>query len=191
MIHSPFSIACYIEYIICAKSTSPRILYEPDGFVWLAYDALRADTAVEDGPDSPYRVPAIRNMAYVITVREGDSPEGGYSPKMLARFTVSHTKRNQLAINLGVSSYDPEFPSYPLPEPELTWHCGTIDLKGGPYNFDGGTGEFWGEFVFDFTDIIPPPDSGPKAYWLGVRDVVSGEPAVLENFSIIHDLEGY
>ncbi|MBZ4422496.1 Calx-beta domain-containing protein [Myxococcus sp. RHSTA-1-4] len=67
------------------------------GFTWLAYDALRAVSAVTGGP-STGRVPVFQgDLVYHVTVRPN------YTPKLLAEVKVNHLRRNQLSLNLGLS----------------------------------------------------------------------------------------
>ncbi|MCY1015825.1 Calx-beta domain-containing protein [Pyxidicoccus sp. MSG2] len=65
------------------------------GFTWMAYDALRAVSAVTGGP-STGRVPIFQgDSVYHLTVRPN------YTPKLVAEVKVNHLRRNQLALTLG------------------------------------------------------------------------------------------
>jgi hypothetical protein len=65
------------------------------GFTWLAYDALRAVSAVTGGP-STGRVPVFQgDLVYHVTVRPN------YTPKLVAEVKVNHLRRNQLMLSLG------------------------------------------------------------------------------------------
>ncbi|WP_164013863.1 Calx-beta domain-containing protein [Pyxidicoccus trucidator] len=67
------------------------------GFTWVAYDALRAVSAVTGGP-STSRVPLFQgDLVYHVTVRPN------YTPKLVAEVKVSHLRRNQLGVSLGIS----------------------------------------------------------------------------------------
>jgi PKD repeat protein len=150
------------------------------GFTWLAYDALKAISGVLDGPISG-RVPAFpEGHVYVMTLKTE------YIPKMLAKFTINHAKRNQLVLHLGISDASSLTPT-------ITWYPGMFDLHGGEYAFDGRTKACDGTFVLDFTDILLP-ENKVKKYYLGVFDSKSGDPATLSSFSIrevINGLEPY
>lgn len=147
-----------------------------NGFVWLAYDALR-NPSLAGGPSDP-RVPAINNnMVFDMRVKHP------YTPKRVARFTMSHAKRNQLRINLGVSDTSQS-------QPAITWYPGAISLQGGPYAFNGTNTECLGSFAFDFTDILIPPAGGNIKYYLGVYDSTDGNAATLSYFRV-EDADGY
>lgn len=141
------------------------------GFTWLAYDALRNVSAVPDGP-SAGRVAAFQgDMLYVLTARNG------YTPKMIAEFTLSHAKRNQLRLSLGSSATSTTVPT-------TTWTPSAFWQQGGAFAFDGSTTAVSGTFVLDFTDILVA-GAGPRRYYLGVNDNSAGDPATLTAFKIV------
>ena len=145
--------------------------WQDAGFVWLAYDALRSVSAVPGGP-SEGRVQALWNdRGYVLTVRDG------YSPMMIAEFTVNHAKRNQLRINLGRSDTSTETPS-------TVWTPWAIKNYGGPYAFDGSTTAVDGTFVFDFTELLVEGGATLR-YHLGMHDNAAGDPATLSAYKIV------
>jgi hypothetical protein len=142
------------------------------GFTWLAYDALKAISGVSGGPTSG-RVPAFpEHHVYVMTLKTE------YTPKMLAKFTINHAKRNQLVLHLGISDTTP-----PGSTPAITWYPGMFDLHGGEYAFDGTTIACDYTFVLDFTDILTP-GIAQKRYYLGVFDSKTGDSATLKSFVI-------
>jgi len=141
------------------------------GFVWLAYDALRSASAVPGGPSSG-RVAAFQNnMVYVLTARDD------YSPLMIAEFTVNHAKRNQLRLNLGLSSLSSSAPT-------TVWTPWAIQNQGSTYAFDGTTTAVNGTFVFDFTDLLVE-GGGPLRYHLGMNDSAPGDIATMIDYKII------
>ncbi len=147
------------------------IWWGDDGFIWLAYDALRSVSAVPFGP-SIGRVPAFQSdMAFVLTVKPF------YSPLMIAEFTVNHAKRNQLRLSLGRSETSAASPS-------TTWAPAVLKNQGGAYAFNGSTTALDGTFVLDFTDILVE-GGGTLRYYLGMNDNASGDPAGLSAFKII------
>lgn len=155
--------------------------WQDGGFTWLAYDAFRATSAVPKGPTAGRVGAIVTGMVFEISLKyQTGTPN---TPKMIAVFDVSHTKRNQLRISLGTSDLDKSVP-------EVTWYPGAINLQGGPYDFNGNTIGCNGTFVFDFTDILPVEvETELKNYYLGVYDSVEdGYPATLSSFKII-DLE--
>ncbi len=144
--------------------------WQDNGFIWLAYDALRSVSALPDGP-SVGRVTAFQqNLAFVMT------PRSGYSPSMVAEFTVNHAKRNQLAMSLGTSDLTASTPT-------TTWIPGAISGQGGAYAFDGSTTAVDGTFVFDFTDLLST-SGGELHYYLGMSDSAIGDAASLTAFKI-------
>jgi hypothetical protein len=143
--------------------------WQDDGFVWLAYDALRAVSAVPGGP-SEGRVPAFQaNWAVVLTPRQD------YSPSMIAQFTVNTSNRSALYMRLSYSEI-----SETEPDPRYEWLPGAISAQGGEYAFDGTTTAIDGTFVFDLTDLVT---TGARRYWLGIGD--NGIGATLSAFKIV------
>ena len=67
------------------------------GFCWLAYDALRDSSDVSGAPSSG-RQRAIAGRVYSISVPLD------YKPTLLAKFKLTHARRNQLGIALATSS---------------------------------------------------------------------------------------
>jgi hypothetical protein len=141
------------------------------GFTWLAYDALRALSAVPDGPGAG-RVPAFQNdMVFVLTARNA------YSPLVIAEFSMSHLKRNQLRLSLGRSNTSATVPA-------TTWNPAMIRNQGGAFAFDGSTTAVSGTFVLDFTDVLAA-GAGLQRYYLGLYDNLAGDPASLSAFKIV------
>jgi hypothetical protein len=90
------------------------------GFRWVAYDALRKNSAVRDF--DPIWPPVARSAegiflpdnVYVMKTR------AGYSPTMVAELSLNHAKRGQLAVNLGISQS-------PAPAPSSTWDTAALN----------------------------------------------------------------
>jgi len=160
-------------------TNSNSLAARDDGFAWLAYDALKADSGIVGGP-SEGRVPAFpERHVYIMTVKTE------YTPKLLAKFELDHVKRNQLIVHLGVSGSGITETS-----PSISWYPGMFNLSGGEYAFDGTTNPNCDAiFVLDFTDILLPGSAGGK-YYLGVSDIVSGDLAALSYFQIKDVLNG-
>jgi len=149
------------------------------GFTWLAYDALKAISGVSGGPTSG-RVPAFpEHHVYVMTLKTE------YTPKMLAKFTINHAKRNQLVLHLGIS----DTPGQTQGTPTITWYPGMFDLHGGEYAFDGTITACDYTFVLDFTDILTPI-TAPKRYYLGMFDSKTGDSATLKSFILKDKING-
>ncbi len=145
--------------------------WEDAGFIWLAYDALRSLSAVSGGP-SAGRVQAFQsNVAWVLTARDN------YSPLMIAEFTLSHLKRNQLKLTLGRSNVV-------TTPPPTVWTPDVVQNDGGAFAFDGSTTAVDGGFALDYSDILAE-GAGPQRYHLGVGDNLAADPATLKAFKIV------
>ena len=150
-----------------------------DGFVWLAYDALREVTAVEDGPASFSRnAAAWDGMGYHLVVKEE------YTPKVLAEVTLNHARRNQLHLSLGVTDGN----HTAVWDPFVMNDIGSTDGTGGPYAFDGSTTAVDGTFYFDFTDIIPSHEGA--RWYVTIEDSHFFYPATLLSYRLIDVTHG-
>jgi len=126
--------------------------WEEGGFCWLAYDALREQSAVAGGPVSSARTPGILGYGvFSIAVKYN------YVPSLLGVFTVWHQRREQLGITLAGSN-------------GTAWTPGALQFQGGPYAFDGTAVACEGTFVFDFTDVFQQATSASDLYELWVTD---------------------
>ena len=144
--------------------------WQDQGFIWLAYDALRSVSAVPDGP-SMGRTPAFQqNIAFVMI------PMANYVPSMVAEFTVSHPMRDQLGISLGTSDTAGSMPS-------ALWEPGAVFFHGGAFAFDGSETAVSGTFVFDFTDLLSTSGIALH-YYLGMSDDTGGNSATLTAFKV-------
>ncbi|MFC1713453.1 FlgD immunoglobulin-like domain containing protein [Candidatus Poribacteria bacterium] len=144
---------------------STSLAAKDNGFVWLAYDALKEVSGIKKAPRGRRIAAFPEGHVYITTVKTG------YTPKLLAKFTLDHVKRNQLIVHLGISDAGET----------ITWHPGMFNLSGGEYAFDGGFGSCPATFVLDFTDILTP-GTGAKTYYLGVSDIKTGDSATLSSF---------
>jgi len=142
------------------------------GFCWLAYDALRAQSAVAGAP-STARQRAIGGKVFSIDFTPN------YTPTLLAKFKLTHTKRDQLCITLGVSNGGPW----------TTWDPNALQNQGGPYAFDGTSVPCEGTFVFDFTDVLPGTPTG-YSYGLQVTDSTGGDSTELLGYKLTDMLRG-
>jgi hypothetical protein len=141
------------------------------GFIWLAYDALRPVSRVFDGP-SDGRIGGFQgDLAFVLTSRDH------YAPLMIAEITVSHSKRNQIGIELAMSDMSRTYPT-------IRWTPAAFQRQGGAYAFDGSTAAGSGTFVFDFSDILVA-SAGLQRYYLSLDDNTDGDPATLSAFKIV------
>lgn len=145
------------------------------GFTWLSYDALFSVSQVSGGPGTGRVAAWASNYAYWVTAKTS------YTPKLLARLTTSHLKRNQLAFSLGYSSLSQTSPS-------AYWSPFALYNKGGAYSFNGTTSECEGSFVLDFTDLMLQYGLTNPSDWqwyLKTSDnLTDGNTGVLKSFSL-------
>ncbi len=151
--------------------------WQDSGFTWIAYDALQLSSAVS-GVDNTGRIrpqsgegwlhPFWYNEVYWITAR------AGYSPKLLAEFTLNHESRSQLRMRLATSSVGTPIPQTFSPHQDF-------DRNGGSWGFDGGANPVDGTFIFDFTDLYK---EGAQRYFLTIDDNASGSPAAFKSYNL-------
>jgi hypothetical protein len=98
----------------------------------------------------------------------------GYTPSMLAEFTVSHASRNQMRLRLGRSTTG-------ALSPQVYSTTSDLDRLGGAYAFDGGATEKDGTFVLDFSEL---QQSGLQRYYLSMSDVPGGASGQLKAFRL-------
>lgn len=154
-----------------------------DGFGWIAYDALRATSAVSGVGSGDRQAAFWFSEVYWITAR------ASYTPALLGQFTLNCARRNQLNLKVGVSSTAAGSPEAYFPETTVfgwqnssdTWPQAFIEL-GGPYNFAGGTTALSGTFALDLTDLV---QSGTRRYYVAVRDTAAGYPTALSDFRLV------
>ncbi len=141
------------------------------GFIWLAYDALRAVPAVPGAPTAPREPAFFNDLVFLLTIRDS------YTPLMIGEFTVNHAKRDQMRMSLGLSSTSATTPS-------TTWSAAALSGQGGAFAFDGTATAVDGTFVLDYTDILVA-GGGTQRFHLGMRDGTAGDPATLKAFKIV------
>jgi PKD repeat protein len=142
------------------------------GYCWIAYQALRTRN-----PAFTSEGLAWYDEATWVTARSG------YTPQLVARFTLNHLKRSQLNMTLGTSDTTQGMPA-------TTWTPARIlSYAGGAYAFNGTTIACNGTFFLDATDLIPATP-GPKRFYLGMRDSTGGDIATLVGFTLIDLVKG-
>ncbi len=144
------------------------------GFCWMAYDALKQTSAVSGAPSQNRIYGWSPSRAHWVTAKSD------YQPKLVARFSLNHLKRNHLRMTLGSSGIDETAPT-------SVWIPKAVYNQGGSYAFNGTTTAVDGGFVFDFTDLLNS-QGGLTRYYLGLYDDTAGDIAVLNSFTLI-DLE--
>lgn len=146
-------------------------LWKEAGFTWFAYDALKAVSAVTDGPSAGRQDGWWYNSAYWITARTS------YTPKVVGQFTINTTKRGQAVLGLGTSDTS-------VTTPITNWSSDAISYDGGDFAFNGTATAVDGTFYFDFTDIVPLPGTLTRWY-LRAYDSLAGDSLTVKAFKII------
>lgn len=145
------------------------------GFMYVAYDSLKATSAVTGAP-STGRVAAFQgNLAYHQVPRA--TYGNPYKPKYLAKFTVHHGARNQLALKFGSSDSSYTYAT-------STFAPFAIYNKGGAYAFNGTTTAVNGTFVMDLSDL-PISNTYKNKIYATMSDNTSGSSATLSNFTFL------
>ena len=143
-----------------------------DGFFWMAYDALKSPSAVAGGPSAGRQCGWYSKSAYWVTARVN------YQPKMVAKFTINHLKRNQVRMSSGISDIGWTSPTTPWAPAYYFLYAG-----GGPYAFDGTITACDGTFYFDFTDVLPT--EGVNTRWhVGMLDITAGDTGTIKDFNL-------
>ena len=155
-----------------------------DGFGWIAYDALKATSAVP-GASNASREAAFWNAeVYWISAR------ASYTPTLLGQFTLNSAQRNQLKLQVGASGTNTTIPASYFPVtttygwangPDSSWPQ-ALNYLGGAYAFDGSSVAVSGTMVLDLTDLV---QTGSRRYYLSVKDSSSGYPAALTSFKLL------
>jgi hypothetical protein len=123
------------------------INYANSGFVWLSYDAVSQYSKVP-GVDSSGRTVAFYHVCFFM-------PRVSYTPLLLAEVKLNTAQRNNLKIEIGVSSTNQTTPAKIMGVCNyvigFNYHWFEKDVS---YNFTGGTTPEDGTFTFDFTPVI-------------------------------------
>ena len=148
------------------------------GFVWVSYDAFLQTSAVPNGPTAG-RVAITQDWGNMAFGQIAKAPN--YRPSLVGQFTLSQTKRNQIALQGALAGANETIPSRYFQNTALY-------NSGGAYAFNGtaATMPLSGTFALDFTDLIPvSTTAGVKKYMLEIADTAAGNPTVLSAFSLI------
>lgn len=159
--------------------------WEDDGFIWISYDALREKSDMLDKKFTNLEVNNVKinrkaafwyNSAYWITAKSS------YTPKLVAKFTLSSTKRNQIKVSLGYSDAKSN-------EPLKIRDLYVLNKSGGEYSFDGTNNVCEATFVVDYTNLIDENQLTAKQqykWYLIIEDLVKdNSKTVIENFRLI------
>ncbi len=149
-----------------------------NGFVWVAYDALKAHSAVVNGPT--FRTTAwYNNDVYWLQAK------ASYKPRMLALATVNTARRNEIQLSFGIGNTASTIPTYTLIP---FTHNYNTSLNGGSIAYDGGTTAIDGGFAFDLSDLLEKnliPANVTEKWYASITDNKTGNPAILKAFSIL------
>lgn len=144
------------------------------GFRWVSYDALYPTSTVKASATWPTTDRSTSGIfmtgAYTMTAA------ASYTPQMVAEFTLSHLKRGQLAITLGVGDTTMTTPSW-------KWTPEALYYSGGNYAFDGTTTICDATFVLDFTNLVNYAPASSR-WFLEVYDKTSGDPATVKSYKL-------
>lgn len=153
------------------------------GFRYVAYDALNEISSVTGAPTSGIRKGVFDSSGFqYVTAKES------YVPTMLAKFTINHSMRKQIYLNLGCSGTEFNIPFG-------TYRVNVLNDNGGNYAFDGtgdGTGNTSvdGTFYVDLSEFISEyklNDGKAKRWYLVLTDGLNdGKPLTVKNFSLTH-----
>jgi C1A family cysteine protease len=151
-----------------------------NGFAWIAYDALNRVSAVNGAPAASERdsIWGRENIAYWITAKTS------YTPDLIGKITLSHAKRNQVKLELGMQEADGTDNVTLKP----------IAVNYGNYAgvaFDGTEVSCDATFVFDFSDMFKGNDiAGVTKKWtIKVTDTnLDGDGALVKSFTVIDSL---
>jgi hypothetical protein len=117
------------------------------GFVWMAYDAFLANSAVTPPPTAARQPLAILSNSYALLAT---AKATNYQPSLVATFGLAQTERDHISISAGVSSTSQTTPA-------AYFHSGAIIDQGGLYDFAGAftSTPQSGTFCLDLTDLVP------------------------------------
>lgn len=145
------------------------------GFIWAAYDAFRSTSQVSGWN----------------TFGRSAASYGTYSaqflnsrPRVVGRVTLSHLKRAQIALTLGVSSSSQTSPS-------ASFTTAALNKQGGDYGFTGSAVETQSTFYFDYTSLLNTTLAfDQQNYYLTVQDTTGTSPLTVSSFSVIDTSTG-
>jgi C1A family cysteine protease/PKD repeat protein len=132
-----------------------------NGYVWVAYDALKPTSNVISETRSSYGVFKPEDI-FTLSVTP-------YTPTMLAAVTLKHQKRGQMYLDLETGSTSSSVSTN-------FWNSEAFKYHGGDYPVEG-------TFYFDFTKL--DKSGTEKTRWfVRVCDSVTGDPAIISSFKL-------
>jgi Cysteine protease len=147
------------------------------GFIWVAYDAFLSRSGVAGGPNAG-RVALCEAMDNKVATAIPKAHN--YTPKLIAQFSLSQTRRNQISVSVGISDTNST-------QPVKTFNSFAVYNQGGSLEFDGTSPKAvqTATFALDLTDLIPAVQSATQRYYLIVRDNATGSPTTVNSFTLI------
>ncbi len=117
------------------------VSYGNSGFAWISYDALNKASMVPGAIGVTSRIPIFDQKAFWLTARSQ------YRPRAYAQITMTHAKRIQQSLSIGVSV------------PTNTTASATLaplifSNIGSNYSYNGTTSPVEATFAIDYTDLI-------------------------------------
>ncbi|HEY3322391.1 MAG TPA: PA14 domain-containing protein [Planctomycetota bacterium] len=143
------------------------------GMCWLAYDALKAISAVTGAP-ADREAAFWSNAIYWITAKTS------YTPSMVGMFTVNHGNRSEMRLQVGKSDTTKTTPT-------TTWGPSGYGLyyDGGAYAFDGSTTACDATFCLDLTNLSPDANL-LKRYYVAMADSTNdATTGTIKSFKVI------
>ncbi len=149
------------------------------GFVWVSYDAFLSASKVVGGP-STGRISFSENLSNQALLVLPIATH--YSPSLVAVFSVTGSRRSELAFKGGLSSTSSTTPTSILNNHALTFN-------GGSFNFTGTTSTVPTtiEFAMDFSDFLGSVGTTAKRFYISASDTYPGNPTTVNSF-ILKDL---
>lgn len=142
------------------------------GHIWAAYDAFRITSAVP-GFTPATRVALAQNSGNKVLM----STYTAYTPKLLAKVTVSHSLRNQMSLVFGTSASTSSTPaSFYTPA--------ALNYKGGGWAFNGTTTETAGTFYFDISSLLTSTVDQQRFY-LKASDNAASNLLAVNSFQVV------
>lgn len=150
--------------------------YRNNGFIWIAYDAIAASSAIpEVVAGQTNRIPVFQPLQTAVYVDAAPV----YSPKIVAEFTINHAKRSQVNAWLGIGSVANNDQT---PVKTLTPWGRFLNEQGGAFPLDGSTAADV-TYVYDFTDLAKDANADTR-WFLVLKDGIAGDPLTLKSFKL-------
>lgn len=169
--------------------------YCNNGFIWIAYDALNAVSAVPGFENGRQRRSILSNVSTVEV--EGKD----YSSGLFLKYTLNSKQRNDALIKVTAKEKSGEHNEYSgYVNPYSLFYYGTDLQRDNEVNFNGTPGEGDGTMYYDLNNLIPDITSEALAdyeWQISVIDRDGNSPITVKELKIVnsatdaeHDLLG-